>query len=191
MKEEEFEKLRYRKKPSQINWNVIIGIIAVLFLIKICNSNPSRQRVSHVGEIFPAFSFEGFTSGMSTDNIIVGGQCVTKQCVTIFLSPRCGVCVRNKGFIARFAVTLEQDGIHTTFVVGPFMGESMTQIKRFAQDLPGDVAIDAQTKSFNKLDIAGVPSFISHDRDGEIMAQFSGLITNTHMMAKKLKLDND
>lgn len=90
-------------------------------------------------------------------------SCSTPKCLTIYVAPWCGVCVRSTPFLKTFRTYLTDRGVETRVIVGQ---GAVAEVRAYAKEFGPDTLIDPQAKAAGKR---GVPNFTVSDNKGRIL----------------------
>ncbi len=97
------------------------------------------------------------------------GKCATSKCLTVYVSPWCGICRRSTGFIKELKVYLARHDIETRIIVG--RGEK-GRVMNYAPDFGAGTLIDVSGRYPLQ---GGVPNFAVSTPSGEVIKIQAGV----------------
>jgi hypothetical protein len=113
----------------------------------------------------------------------VGGPCSRAKCLTVYVAPWCGVCIKMRGTIIALHKELEAEGIPVQIVIGM---AKPAALMRDAELFPQTVALDDQGAFKGKAKIGAVPYFAVTNAKGQIEKDVFGGINDVQSMRSKL-----
>lgn len=113
------------------------------------------------------------------------GQCLTDQCVVIFVAPWCPTCHKLTPMMNKLAAELKSQGIETQVVIGK---DDLAEVKAYAQRFDFAVFTDPEGESFKQVGLKGVPAFYAINRSGDITASIEGGYPEVERLRNALKL---
>ncbi|WP_158587171.1 TlpA family protein disulfide reductase [Motilimonas pumila] len=113
------------------------------------------------------------------------GQCLSDQCVVIFVAPWCPTCHKLTPMMNELAAQLKAEGIDTQVVIGK---DDMAEVKQYAGRFDFAVFTDPEGQSFKQVGLKGVPAFYAVNRSGDIKASIEGGYPEVARLRKALKI---
>ncbi len=101
------------------------------------------------------------------DNDVALASCRTPKCLTVYVAPWCGYCVRATQDIRALRDYLKTRGIDTRIIVGR---DSMPAIEPYARAFGWDTLVDPE----GLLPVRGVPNFMVSEPGGAILQRTAG-----------------
>ena len=93
--------------------------------------------------------------------------CPTPKCLTVYVSPWCGICRTKTPMFLKLRLLLKEKGVETRFIVG--MDEE-DAVQAYAQELGPGTLLDPR----GLMKIGGVPRFIVSDSGGDVLNAVGG-----------------
>ncbi len=115
----------------------------------------------------------------------VGGPCMQKKCVTIYVAPWCSTCRILNPMIIDLVDTLKTEGISAEVVVGK---DKLSAVTKYADKYPFPVLLDTNNHFYRNAQLEGVPYFVVTNHDGEIQSDYYGGFKQVTQMRKVLEI---
>lgn len=97
------------------------------------------------------------------------GECGTGKCLTVYVSPWCGVCRASTGMIREFRDYLNGRGVECRIVVGRDAPEAVAE---YAREFGPETLLDAGGRFPLR---GGVPNFTVSDAQGAVLKSLAGV----------------
>jgi hypothetical protein len=154
-----------KKKPEAQKQLLYIGgvfsILLVLFAI---------SRLTPQGPLPPSADLTGLKlatlGGKSSVDL---GQCKTEKCLTVYVSPWCGICRRSTPFIKELKNYLIRKNIDTRIIVGRGQAD---RVLEYAEVFGPEVLVDVSGAYPLQ---GGVPNFAVSNPKGEVVKVVPGV----------------
>lgn len=155
------------KKDSRTQFAVLAGTVIVLAGLFVASRRPgagfSPAASSGFGDV--TLASVGASSGKTALK-----SCPTEKCLTIYMSPWCGVCRASTDLIKELRPWLAERGVASRVIIGR---DRKDAVEDYAREFGPDTLIDADGMVPLK---GGVPQFLVSDGEGRILKAQPGVL---------------